>query len=1731
RYRRDGSIDFLGRADDQVKVRGHRIEPAEVETALRSHEAVRDAAVALKDGRLVAYWTALDSSNPPGPPELRAFLAGVLPAYMIPASFVILDRLPVTPGGKLDRAALPAPGPERPELDRAYDAPETEAERALAEIWSEVLHVDRVGRTDNFFDLGGDSILSIQIVTRAAARGLTILPKHVFEAQTVAELARVASAPPQVPAASAARRVTGAVPLTPIQRWFFEQDLAEPHHFNQAMLFELRPPADARALEGALRDLVEHHDVLRTRWLRDASGWRGVIAAEEDGDLLWTIDLSGRDPASAVLEMEAETARLQSGFDLERGRLIRGALFDFGPLQPPQLLLSIHHLVVDAISWGPLVHDLATAYGELLRGRSLELPAKTASFQEWARHLEDRVGAIDAAEKAMWVERVGDLDAAPLRCDRPDGANVVGSAQEVSFELDDCTSAAIVESIVHEQGVQPNETLLAILGRALGVLADGRHAVVDVEGHGREAGESGLELSRTVGWFTTLFPVVVEPGADGVAALRSVRDQMRAAPDNGIGYGLLRYLGAPADAQPLRDAPQADVSFNYLGRYEGSIGGTGDLEPAEGPVGPLRSPAGARRHLIEAEAWVADGKVRVDLVYSGEVHDRATIERLRDAFTKESEDLVAACTAGVSLDVAEDSEIAELAAARPGVADAYPLSPMQQGLLFHSLYETAGSLYFEQLVLTITAPLDADRLDRAWQQVAARHPLLGASVEWEGIPEPVLLVPAEPRVDVTQHDWRDAADVDEDLQTFLAEDRARGFDLDRALARVALIRVADEVHRMVWSHHHLLLDGWSVQLVLGELLDLYEQPDAALEPAGDYRHFVEWLRAAEPGAAAAYWRDALAGLEAPTDLRLLPPAEPETGHAMVERSLDAATTAVAAAFAREQRITLNTVVEAAWGATLGVYAGTDDVLFGAIMSGRSAPVEGVERTVGLFINTVPIRMRIPAAASVGAWLKELQKESLARRDFEHTPLVEVQQQGAIAAPTPLFGTLIAFENYPLDDVWDEEESSVQISGAPASENTNYPISMVIAPGDGLTFRLSFDRERVDEGAATALLERFVALLRALPESADRPVGALSALTEEDRATLARFNETRADHAKERLVHEIFEEQVALRPDAEAVACGSESVTYLELNRRADALATHLADLGVGPDVLVAICCERTISMVAGMLAVLKAGGAYVPVDPRYPAERIGYMLEDTAAPVLLTDRAVAERVPAGNAKVVLLDAAANGGPPATELRRRAGRNNLAYVLYTSGSTGRPKGIGIEHRSVAAFLSWATATWAHDLKVVMACTSISFDVHVFEIFGTLCYGGTVLLVDDALAFTTLERRHAMTLLNAVPSAVDELVNHGPLPPGIATINLPGEPLNRKLVDRIFAASSAQRIVNLYGPTEDTTYSTAAVLRPGEEGPISIGRPIASSWIYLLDRNLNQVPPGVPGEVYVGGAGLARGYFGRPDMTAERFLPDVGAPEPGARMYKTGDLARYPSDGSLDFMGRLDYQIKIRGFRVELGEIEQTLLEHPQVAHAVVAVRDAASGTRRIVAYIVLAPGLSEPPDPPADLRSHLAARLPDYMVPSTFVVLDALPLNPNGKVDRAALPDPDSTRPEPAPDSGPQSPTEKALASIWRELLEVSDVGRDDSFFELGGQSLLATRLVSRIRETWGVDARLRVVFDAPTLTALASEIETLCGGREAADSISAAVAEIESLSEEDVRRMLAAMEGEVSGGD
>jgi amino acid adenylation domain-containing protein len=1521
RRRRDGRLEFLGRVDAQVKVRGQRIEPGEVEAALLEHEAVREAAVALHDGRLAAY-VVLDGE--PGAHELRRHVAARLPDAMVPAAFVPMPALPATEHGKVDRSALPEPvfavaG------NGGFVPPRDDVEQRLAAIWADVLQAERVGIHDNFFDLGGDSILSIQIVARARAAGLALAPKHMFQAQTVAELAQLAGETVQAEQGT----VAGPVQTPPIVRWFLDQELEDAHHFNQSMLLSAPADVDVERLREALRVLVAHHDALRLR-VRDG----GLeIAEREEGELL------------------VSAGEVQESLDLERGPLFRAAL------SGGRLLLTAHHVAVDALSWPILVEDLEAAYA----GRPL--PPKTTSFREYA-------AAPDAPRPAV-------APADPLPVDRH-GPNTAGSADAVEFDVE---VPADVEG-----------ALIDALGRALCEWTGAGAVTFEVESHGRTRDE--LDLSRTVGWFTRLDAVRFAPGEP---------------PARGVAAG-----GAP-------------VVLNYLGRQDGD-GGDGHFVPVEGDVGVQRAPGQRRSHLLEVECHVEDGRLHVMLWFSENVHDRATVERLAGA----------------------------MATALRGAPDEFPLTPMQQGLLFHSLYEPESGVYDERIDFELHGPLDLDAFRAAVAHVAGRHELLRAAVAWEGRDAPAHVIRPGAAVPVVE----------------AAEDPG-GFDLAQGpLLRLAVHSVTPDHHRVIWSNHHLILDGWSLQLVLDEIFTAYEALAAGREPdlpaAGRFRDYVAWLRARDTLEDERFWREELRGFDEPSTLRLPVPAEPAEGHEMLVAELDAAPLA---AFARAARVTPNTVVQAAWARTLAALSGSPDVVFGTTVSGRSAPVEGIETAVGLFINTIPVRVRMPDTGTVGEWLAAVQAHGAEVREHEHASLVDVQAWSELAPGVAPFETILVYENYPVQQVFDEERPTLTIDGGPHVEQTNYPVTMVVAPDEELILRLTYDRARLDRAAAQTVLDTFARVLERLPHAPSPWAVDLGGAATPPQP-----------HAHGPLVHERI---AAQRDDAVAIAG---ALTYGELNARAAETAARLAAAGAGPRTIVGVRMRRTPELVVTLLAVLRAGAAYLPLDPAYPQERIAAMLED-ARPVLVVDD-----------ETELPDAMAPASP--------AHADDLAYVLFTSGSTGRPKGVAIEHRSVAALLDWAIPAYAGRLDGVLAATSVSFDLHVFELWATLASGGTVVLAESVLDLPG----EGVTLINTVPSAMAELLREGRVPPTVRTVNLAGEALPEALVAEVFATTGADVVANLYGPSEDTTYSTGAFLTRTHSGPPPIGTPLPGTAAYVLDPGLQPVSDGVPGELYLAGAGLARGYLNRPELTAERFVAD---PFGGGRMYRTGDLVLRDASGTLHFLGRADQQVKVRGFRIELGEVEAALLAHPGVREAAVCA-EGEGPARRLVAHV--APAID-----PGALRGHLAERLPEHMVPTAFAGHEALPRTPNGKLDRAALPAAGDG--SAAGYVAPRTPAETLLARIWEEVLEVPRVGVHDSFFELGGHSLLATRMASRVRDAFGVAVGLRATFEAPTVESLAAVV--LAARPEAAE-VAAATLAVGDLSDAEVAAMLAEMEGETA---
>ncbi|HKG14117.1 MAG TPA: amino acid adenylation domain-containing protein, partial [Pyrinomonadaceae bacterium] len=912
------------------------------------------------------------------------------------------------------------------------------------------------------------------------------------------------------------------------------------------------------------------------------------------------------------------------------------------------------------------------------------------------------------------------------------------------------------------------------------------------------------------------------------------------------------------------------------------------------------------------------------------------------------------------------------------VEDLYPLSPMQQGLLFHSLYSPESGLYVEQLRLVFEEGLDIDAFESAWRGVVARHPSLRTAFVWEGLDEPLQVVRQKVELPLERLDWRALAEDERQgrLAEFYEANRCRGFDFAEApLMRLTLIRLADEAYQFVWSFHHLVLDGWSLFTVLKEVFALYEARrrnlDAALPPARPFRDYIGWLQQQDASAAKQFWREKMEGFPAPTSLGVkraagTGPASNDGEHKERFRLSAEATSALQSA-ARRHRLTLNTVVEGAWALLLSRYSGEPDVAFGVTVAGRPAELAGVESMVGLFINTLPLRVRVSEDVTALDWLRLVQEELTALRRYEHSSLAEVKGSSAVGADESLFESILVFENYPVDEELHRQAGGLKVSNLQLYARTNYPLIVVVIPGEELIVDVAYDSSQYDTETIRQVARNLKTLLENIPHALGRTLPELQMLTEEDRrALLARSNVGRAEYPSDLCVHELFERQAARTPGAVALVCEGERMTYGELNRRAEHFAGRLRRSGVGPDSLVALCCERSFEMVVGILATLKAGGAYLPLDPAYPSERLAFMLEDSGASVILSHEQALPNLPEHRARLILLDEETGDAvPPAESPRAAASPDNMAYVIYTSGSTGTPKAVAVTHSNVTRLLASTESLFGFSVRDAWTMFhSYAFDFSVWELWGALAYGGRLVVVPSMVArsadaFLSLLRDEEVTVLNQTPSAFRHLMRAEADSPGglsLRAVVFGGEALDVSALAPWFERHGDERprLVNMYGITETTVHVTYRELCAGDAaaGVSPIGEPLPDLSLYVLDESMQLVPNGVCGELYVGGDGLARGYLNRAGLTAERFVPDPFSSESGARLYRTGDLARRRvGDGELEYVGRADKQVKVRGFRVELGEVAAALREHEGVAEAVVMAKRDVGDESRLVAYVV------------------------------------------------------------------------------------------------------------------------------------------------------------------------------------
>ncbi len=1693
RRNRQQAMEFIGRADDQVKVRGYRVEPAEVARVLLGLDGVSEAAVlalALDDdpARLqLLAWCVPVAGVSLQAQGLREQLQACLPEYMVPAQIVLLAQLPLTANGKLDKRALPVPGL----VTQQFVAPVGEVEEKLAAIWAEVLKLERVGSSDNFFELGGDSILSLQIIARAKRQGIKLSPKQLFEKQTIGQLAAVARLIEAKPATTAAPAARGPLPLLPIQARFFEMEIARRQHWNQSVMLQPTTPLDATHLRTALAALVEQHDALALNFQLSGDTWQALPQSQRDPELLWVRELD------SLASLPALADEAQRSLDLQLGRLLRAVLVNL-PNAEQRLLLVIHHLVVDGVSWRILLEDLQHAYTALAAGTPLILPGKSSSLHSWAEHLH-RYGQSEAlaAEGAWWRQTLEAGDATLPR-DFPQEHQTRAQAARASSRLSQALTHKLLKVAPAAYRTQINDLLLTALARVLCDWSEQPSVLVQLEGHGREDLFDDVDLSRTVGWFSSLFPVRLTPEATPGASLCAIKEQLRAVPGKGIGYGVLRYLSRCAELQAL---PQPRVTFNYLGQFDGAF------NPEEGALfvpsgestGANQDAAAPLGNWLSVDGQVYGGELELTWTFGTGMYRAETIEALAEAYRRELERLIEhCCNSGEAAVTPSDFSLATLTQAQLSalpipardIVDLYPLSPMQQGILFHSVNDPDSPAYTNQLRVDVQN-LDAERFRQAWQHTVDAHEILRTAFVWpQDAAAAVQVVRQTAQMPWSTQDWRGRADLGTALDQLAGDDLASGFDLTGApLLRVTLVRTDEATHHLIYTCHHILMDGWSTSQLFGEVLQRY----AGMTPTvsqGRYRDYIEWLGQRDQQASREFWTAALADLDEPTRLASAVAGGQAlaAGYADHEHVFSEALTADLNRFAREQKVTLNTLVQAAWLVLLQRYTGQDNVAFGATVAGRPTDLPGVEQQIGLFINTLPVVAAPSAEIVVSQWLQQVQGLNLALREHEHTPLYDIQRWAG-AGNGALFDSILVFENYPMAEALQQGPATgLTFSAIRRQEQTNYPLTLVAVTGRELSLGISYDRAGFAATTINALSAQLESLLTQFLADATQPLGALHLLAAPQREAAIEWGKAAATAPDARTVLEHIAAQVQRQPHAQAVVFAEQHIDYQSLDARANRLAHKLQALGVGPEVRVGVCMRRTPDMLVGLLAILKAGGAYVPLDPDYPQERLLHMLDDSRAAVLLTEPAALALLPETlSAQVLLVEEGALDALPATAPLANVTAQNLAYVIYTSGSTGKPKGVAITHGNLSALIQWSAGVYREEqLRGVLASTSICFDLSVWEIFVTLACGGCLVLADNALALAELPAREQVTLINTVPSAIAALQRAGQIPRSVATINLAGEPLKQSLVDSLYASTSVQQVYDLYGPSEDTTYSTFTLRTP--HGQANIGRPLQNTVAYLLDTQLQVLPEGVPAELYLGGAGVTRGYLMRAALTAERFVPNPYASN-GERLYRTGDLVRQGSDDNIEYIGRADHQVKIRGFRIELSEIEARLLEQNEVREAVVLAQDGAAG-KHLHAYVVAAQPVAGQPALAERLRSALAACLPAHMVPGHLHLIDAIPLTPNGKLDRKALMALGDS-PTQQHYQAPQSDLQWDVAAVWQEVLEVERVGLADNFFQLGGHSLLATLVVTRIKERLGDKVPLKELFETDTLKAFCARIEAL----------------------------------------
>ncbi|MCP5105000.1 MAG: amino acid adenylation domain-containing protein [bacterium] len=1367
RWRPGGYLEFLGRADQQLKIRGFRIEPGEIESRLLEYEGIENAVVtAVTPDRekadpgdsggqyLCAYFVSGLSLTMV---QLKEFLSGKLPQYMIPTYFVQLPEIPLTPNGKVDKKALPQPGKDA-DTGEEYVAPRNEIEARLAKIWQELLGVEKVGINDSYFSRGGDSIKAIQIASRLQELNLKLEVRYLFQYPTIKGLSAYISETKQIIDQDA---VEGEVKLTPIQEWFFRMNLNAPHHFNQAVMVAGPDGFDETAIREIFTKIIHHHDALRMIYKEENREITQVNCGLDYPIEMEVYDFKGKENAPELIEQESD--RLQTSINLEKGPLMKLGLFHLD--RGDRLLIVIHHLVIDGVSWRILFEDFESLYLQYRAGEPLSLPLKTDSFKLWADELTRYADSRELLkEKDFWAA-MEDQVVEPIKKDFDEEKNYIKDTGSLSFSLTWEETERLLTKVNKAFGTQVNEILLTALGLGIEKTLGIKKPAVTLESHGREEIIKNVDIKRTVGWFTTVYPVLLDfsYGDDQIHLahrIKETKETLRRVPNKGFNYGILKYLTAQKHKKDIRFKLNPQISFNYLGQFDTDTQKKSFISTNE-PVGKMQDPDGLRQHLLEVTGIISGKQLSMSIIYNKKQFKTETMEALLNAYQTTLQQVISYCESrqkrewtptdftyrGLSIRTVDQLQ------KQYALEEIYALSPMQEGMLFHALYEEDTSMYFEQASFRLHGDLEETLLKKSLDQLLKRHDVLRTAIIYEGLDRPVQLVIKDRQAGFLYKDIRDPRHREEQnkdayIEAFKQSDRQRSFLLaEDVLIRLAVLRTDEYQYQFVWSFHHVLMDGWCTTILVSEYFEIYksllENRAHHLPEIVPYRRFIQWLDTQDREVSRQFWTRYLAGYDEPAALPALEKFKKDGRryHSQTyDFQLDKKTTNALNRLASVNQVTLNTLMQTVWGIIAAKYNRTDDAVFGAVVSGRPSEITGVETMVGLFINTVPVRINSRRHSLFNSLLAHVQEKALESEPHHYFPLAEIQALSPVKQN--LLDHIVIFENYPIseqiNDMLDEHETpnrpgEFKISHTTVFEKTNYDFNIIVVPREKILIKFEYN----DNAYEIQSIERIAGYMKQVFETVIENPGIsihdIEILTEaEKKRLLIDFNCTRTQYPEDKTIHQLFEQQAQKTPERIAVMEPGQ-LSYGELNRKAHRLAHALEENGVKPGSIVSLSAERSMEIIVAIMGMLKAGAAYLPIDPEYPEKRKQYILSDSGTSLLITQTpGQTKTLENGSWKgrvIPLADLLSASEPVPASIDIEVRPADPVYVIYTSGSTGKPKGVMIRHRGLVNYICWAAQQYIEPYEPPVnfpLYSSLSFDLTVTSIFTPLITGNAVIV---------------------------------------------------------------------------------------------------------------------------------------------------------------------------------------------------------------------------------------------------------------------------------------------------------------------------------------------------------------------------------------------------------------------